>query len=170
MILDIEHLQHLNFSLLKKPRLDYSTQECISQDRDNLVTACLIHYDLHLGMMIQYLKGEYIGESREVQKIINKVTPFVCKTDIAHIKRVLTQGCPSCLIFDEARENKLYVIRKGNQHTFLQHPEVAKKAMNNIEKNSQVIALQRWTVLFFTLTPCNTARNAQEIWEIQSNF
>ncbi len=148
MILDIERLPHLNFSLLKKPRLDYSTQECISQDRVNLATACLIHYGLHPGMMIQYLKGEYVGKSRDVQKIINKVTPFVCKTDIAHIKRVLTQGCPSCLVFDEARENKLFVTQKRNQHTFLQHPEVAKKTVNKIEKNNHVIAPQSWTVLF----------------------
>jgi hypothetical protein len=98
-------------------------------------------------MMIRYLKGEYVGKSRDVKKIINKVTPFICKTEIGHIRRVLTQGCPSCLVFDEARENKLYVIRKGNQHTFLQHPEVAKKAMIKIEKNSHVIALQSWTVL-----------------------
>ncbi len=134
MILDVQRLPHLDFSLLKKPRLDYSTQDCIYQDRVDLLTACLIHHGLHLGMMIRYLKGEYIGKSRDVQKIFNKVTPFVCKTNILHIKRVLTQGCPSCLVFDEARENKLFVIRKGNQHTFLQHSEVAKKAMNKIEK------------------------------------
>jgi hypothetical protein len=72
-------------------------------------------------MIIRYLKEEYVGESRDVQKIINKVTPFVCETDIAHIKRVLTQGCPSCLVFDEARENKLFLIRKGNQHTVIGH-------------------------------------------------
>ncbi len=134
MILDVKHLRHLNFSLLMKPRLNYSTQECISQDSVNLATACLIHYGLNPGMMTGYLKGEYVGKSRDVQKIINKVTPFVCETDIVHIKRVLTQGCPSRLVFDEARENKLFVIRKGIQHTFLQHPEVAKKAMNKIEK------------------------------------
>jgi hypothetical protein len=63
-------------------------------------------------MMIQYLKGKYVGKSRDVVKIINKMTLFVCETDIAHIKRVLTQGCPSCLVFDEARENKLFVIQK----------------------------------------------------------
>jgi hypothetical protein len=81
-------------------------------------------------MMIWYLKGGYIGKSRDVQKFINKVTPFVCETDIAHIKRVITKGFPSHLVFDEAKENKLFVIRKENLHTFLQHPEVAKKAMN----------------------------------------
>jgi hypothetical protein len=156
MILDVEHLQHLNFSLLKKSRLDYSTQDCISQDRGDLAPACLIHYGLHPGMMIHYLKGEYVGESRDVQKIINKVTPFVCETDIAHIKRVLTQGCPSHLIFDEARKNKLSLIWKGNQHTFLQHPEIAKKTMNKIEKNSHIIALQSWTVFvspYLCVTP-----------------
>jgi hypothetical protein len=112
MILDVKGLQHLNFSLLKKLRLDYSTQEGISQDRVNLATACLIHYGLHPGMMIRYLKGEYIGKSRDVQKIINEVFPFVCETDIAHIKRVLTQGCSSCLVFDEARETNYSSSRK----------------------------------------------------------
>ncbi len=46
------------------------------------------------------------------------------------------------------QERTNYVIRKGNQHTFLQYPEVAKKAMNKIEKNCHIIALQSWTVLF----------------------
>ncbi len=32
MILDVVCLQHLDFSLLKKMRLDYSTQEYITQD------------------------------------------------------------------------------------------------------------------------------------------
>jgi hypothetical protein len=108
MISNVECLRHLDFSHLKKPRLDYSTQECISQDRANLATACLIHYDLHLGMMIRYLKGEYVGESRDVQKIINKVTSFVCETDIVHIKRILTQGCPSHLsLMKQERTNYL---------------------------------------------------------------
>ncbi len=111
-------------------------------------------------MMIR-LKEEYVGESRDVQKNINEVTPFVCETDIVHIIRVLTQGCPSHLAFDEARENKLFVIRKRNQHTFLQHPEVAKKAMNKIEKNSHVIALQSWAVLF-SLYLCATPQRMRE--------
>jgi hypothetical protein len=79
-------------------------------------------------MMIRYLKGEYVGESWDVQKSINEVTPFVCKTDIAHIKRVLTLGCPSCLVFDEARE-------KGNQHTFVMPTEITYMDMEDKYKN-----------------------------------
>ncbi len=53
MISENERLWHFNFSLLKKLRLDYSTQECISQDRVDLATACLVHYGLHPGMKIR---------------------------------------------------------------------------------------------------------------------
>jgi hypothetical protein len=58
------------------------------------------------------------------------------------------QGCPSNLIFEETPENKLAVIRKGNQHTFLQHPEATVKAMNKEEKNSHVLPLRYWMVYF----------------------
>jgi hypothetical protein len=104
------------------------------------------------------------------QKIINKLTHFVCKTDIGHIRRVLTQGCPSYLVFNEARENKLYVIQKGNQHTFLQHPEVAKKAMNNIEKNSHIIALQSWTILFSLYLPATPQGMCKKHKKFRVNF
>ena len=37
------------------------------------------------------------------------------------------QGCPSQLDFDKDTMNKLAVIKKGNQQTFEEHPEVVKK-------------------------------------------
>jgi hypothetical protein len=58
------------------------------------------------------------------------------------------QGCPSYIDFEEESKNKLAVIQKGNQHTFLQHPEVTAKAMNKEEKNSHVLPLKHWTVHF----------------------
>jgi hypothetical protein len=114
MISEVQCLQSLDFSTLKKPRHDYATQEHISQDQVVLATACLIHYGLHPGMMIQYLKGEYVGENRDTKRIIREGKPFISEIDATHILQVLTQGCPSCLIFDEEIENKLSVILKGN--------------------------------------------------------
>jgi hypothetical protein len=58
------------------------------------------------------------------------------------------QGCPSYLDFKEEPVNKLAVIWKGNQHTFLEHPEIARKAMNKEERNSHVVPLLPWIVHF----------------------
>jgi hypothetical protein len=143
MISEVQHLQNLDFSMLKKPRHNYATQEHISQDQVDLEAACLIHYGLHLGMMIQYLEGEYIGENRDAKKTIREGNPFITKIDVRQNWWVLTQGCPSCLIFDEATANELSVIQKGNQQTFLKYPDFYKE-----EENSHIIALRDWTVLF----------------------
>jgi hypothetical protein len=40
------------------------------------------------------------------------------------------------------------VLQKGNQHTFLQHPEVTAKAMNKEERNSHVLPFKEWLVYF----------------------
>ncbi len=78
-------------------------------------------------MLIHYLNGEYTGESRDAEPILWEVSPHISNKDAAHIKWILTQGCPSNLVSEETPENKLAVIWKGNQHAFLQHPEVMAK-------------------------------------------
>jgi hypothetical protein len=65
MITDALKLRWVDFLSLKNLRFDYADQLSICQTRVLLATARLIHYGLHPGMFIRYLKGEYVGESRE---------------------------------------------------------------------------------------------------------
>ena len=110
------------------------------QKRVDLATACAIHYGLNVGMVVQYLKGEYVGESRNTNRILEKVLPYINEVDCEHIKRIIDQGCPFHLDFEEEYDNKHMVLQKGNQLTFLQFPKVTVKAMNKEEKNSHVLA------------------------------
>jgi hypothetical protein len=74
--------------------------------------------------------------------------PHISSKDCKHIKRIIDQGCPSHLNFEEDYKNKHYVLQKGNQQTFLQHPEVTAKTMNKEEKNSHVLPFRIWVVYF----------------------
>ncbi len=139
MIDDIQRLQFVDFLPLKMSRLDYAEQMSISSERVDLATACVIHYGLNVGMVIRYLKGEYIGESQGADAILSEVSPHINRKDCKHIKQIIDQGCPSHLDFEEDYENKHYVLQKGNQQTFLQHPKVTAKTMNKEEKNSHVL-------------------------------
>ncbi len=58
MIDDVLRLRSVNFSNLKLPRLNYAEQTSIPQERFDMATACAIHYGLHTGMVIGYIKGE----------------------------------------------------------------------------------------------------------------
>jgi hypothetical protein len=148
MIKDVLHLRSKNFSELKKPRFNYAAQLSISPEQVELTMACCIHYGLHPGMLVCFIKGEYVGESRDAEPILREVSPHISCEDATHIKRILTQGCPSYIDFEEESENKLAVIWKGNQHTFVQYPEVTAKAMIKKEKNNHVLPLRYWTVHF----------------------
>jgi hypothetical protein len=94
---------------------------------------------MHPGMLLRYLKGKYTVESRNVDAILEKVVPYIEPEDAEHIHQIITQGCPSQLDFDENTMNKLAVIKKGNQQTFEEHPEVVEKTMNKEENNSHVL-------------------------------
>jgi hypothetical protein len=83
-------------------------------------------------MVIRYLKGKYVGESRNANAILKKVSP--------------NQGCPSYINFEKDYENKRIVLWKGNQQTFLQFSEVTAKAMNKEEKNSHLLPFRQWLV------------------------
>ena len=148
MVDDVLRLRGINFSKVKLPRYDYAEQTKISQERVDLATACTIHYEFNTGMVVRYLKGEYIGESRNSKRILEKVSPYIDEVDCEHIKRIIDQGCPSHLDFEEEYDNKHMVLQKGNQLTFLQFPEVTAKAMNKEEKNSHVLAFREWLVHF----------------------
>ena len=73
MISNVLRLEYLDFSPLKAPRLDYANQQQISPHRLDLATAGLIHYGMHSGMLLRYLKGEYTGESRNDDAILEKL-------------------------------------------------------------------------------------------------
>jgi hypothetical protein len=148
MVDDILLLREIDFSKVKLPRYDYADQTKISQERVDLMTVCAIHYGLNTSMVIRYLKGKYVGESRDADKILERVLPYIDEVDCKHIKRIINQGCPSHIDFEEDYDNKHMVLRKGNQQTFLQFPEKTAKAMNKEEKNTHVIAFRNWLVHF----------------------
>jgi hypothetical protein len=154
MILDVIELRSIDFSPLKIPRLNYAEQQSICPHRVSLATADLIHYGLHPGMLVRYLKGEYVRESRYHVRVLDKVSSRISTEDANHIKRILTLGCPAKLVLEEESSNKLSVIKKGNQQTFLAHPEIAVKTMNKEERYSHLIALCSWVVYFLPYLCC----------------
>jgi hypothetical protein len=70
-------LRNLDFSKLRVPRIGYADQQEIQPSRVNMATAVIIHYLLHLGMLIWYVKGKYVGESRDVSQVVNDVLPYI---------------------------------------------------------------------------------------------
>ena len=114
MINDVTKLRELDFCTLQEPRLCYAEQTEIRSSQVDMAATYAVHYSLHPGMEIRYIMGEYVGENRNVLQILNDISSHVDETDTAHIERILTQGCPSKLSFEETSDMKASIIRKGN--------------------------------------------------------
>ncbi len=77
MVHDVMRLKGMEFPKLREPRIGHAMQQKIQQSHVDLAAAALIHYCLHPGMPIPYVKGKYVGENRDVFQVLNDVSPFI---------------------------------------------------------------------------------------------
>ncbi len=114
----------------------------------DLATAGMIYYSLHPGMLIRFVKGEYVGDNRNVPQVLNDVSPYIDAVDAEHIKCILSMGCPSIIDFEESSEMKATIIEKGNQATFKMYLDIVKKTMNKEDRNSHLLPVKLWVLRF----------------------
>ena len=126
-----------------------------------MATAGIIHYLLHPGMLIQNVKGKYVGESRDASQVVHEVSPYIDQQDANHISRILTSGCPSYINFEEPFGMKSFIIAKGNQGTFKMNPEIVTKTVNKEDKHSHLLPVKLW-VLHFSPWCCHTAQGIRQ--------
>ena len=106
MVTNVCRLKTKDFSKLR------SNQQEIQSLRGDLATAGMIYHSLHPGMLIRYVKGEYVRENKNVSQVLNDVSPYVDSVDAKHIERILSMGCPSIIDFEESSEMKATIIEK----------------------------------------------------------
>ena len=58
IIFNLPRLILVDFFSLKNPRYDYADQIHINKKRVWLTTACSVHYNCDLGLVVRYLGGE----------------------------------------------------------------------------------------------------------------
>ena len=57
-------------------------------------------------------------------RILATVHGHISKDDYVHMKRILIDGCPTELKFDEPLSNKLTMIERSNLKSFNENPEL----------------------------------------------
>jgi hypothetical protein len=68
------------------------------------------------------------------------------KDNVEHIHRILTNGCPSHIDFEEASDMKSFIIEKGNQATFKMYLEMITKTMNKEDRHSHLLPVKLWVL------------------------
>ncbi len=138
----------IDFTALRWPRYDYEQQTTICTHRVEMASAALIHFGLDPGKLVRWLGGEYIGERREVQRTLAAVKDHIEIADYLHMQRILLNGSPFELAFDEPLSNKSVMIARGNSKSFNDNPALVLKTMNKEERYSHVLPLDELLCTF----------------------
>ena len=113
-----------------------------------MASAAMIHFGLDPGKLVRWLGGEYTGTRRDVNRTLAAVKDHVNKDDFNHMKRILQDGSPSELTFDEPLDNKSLMTKRGNSKSFSKNPELVLKTMNKEDRYSHVLSLDELIVAF----------------------
>ncbi len=84
----------------------------------------MIHFGLDPRKFVPFLLGKYTGQYWDVQCTLDAVQDHVTSDDYNHIKRILLDGCPAQLTFEEPLSNKLEFISCGNSKSFVENPQL----------------------------------------------
>ena len=129
----------LEFSPLCEPQYDYESQTTISSSRVEMASAAMIHFGLDPGKLVRWLGGKYTGARRNVKRTLAAVRDHVSGDDFDHMKRILLEGAPYELTFDEPLANKSLMIQRGNSKSFNENPELVLRTMNKEDRYSHVL-------------------------------
>ncbi len=114
MIPKLKRWLQIDFSTLRKPRLSYNSQTQIDPHRVCMANAAMAHFGLDPGRFVQWMGGEFTGQHQHAYSTLAAVKGHVSTNDYEQMKRILLNGCPAQLNFEEPLSNKIEMIDQGN--------------------------------------------------------
>jgi hypothetical protein len=117
----------VNFTPLQDSRLGYKQQDHINPYRVEMASLAMIHFGLDPGKFVCFLLGKYTGQHWDVRCTLDAIRDHVTSDDYGHIKRILLDGCPAQLTFEEPSSNKLEFIYRGDSKSFVENPKLVQK-------------------------------------------
>ena len=119
--------------------------------------ALMIYYRCNPGKVVRWLDGEYTSTKRHIAHILCSVRPYISDPDFEYIKRILTQGCPASVNYEEDTASKVAMMKRGNQEHFFENADVVKQTINKEDRYSYSLPV----VAFFCLFSPFLCHNAQ---------
>ncbi len=101
----------------------------------------MIHFGLDPGKFVCFLLGEYTSQHRDICCTLDAIQDHITSDDYGHIKRILLDGCPTQLTFEEPLSNKLEFISRGNSKSFVENPQLVQKTMNKEDRYSHLVPM-----------------------------
>jgi hypothetical protein len=113
----------------------------IDPHRVCMANAAMAHFGLDPGRFVRWMDGEHTGQHQDTHSTLATVRGHVSADDYAHMKRILINGCPAQLNFEEPLSNKIEMIERETSKSFNNNTALVLKTMNKEDRYSHLIPL-----------------------------
>jgi hypothetical protein len=141
MIPKLKRWLQIDFSTLRKPRLNYESHTQIDPHRVCMANTAMAHFGLDPGRFVRWMGDEYTGQHRDAYLTLAAVKGHVSTNNYKQMKRILLNGCPAQLDFEEPLSNKIEMIDQGNSKSFNTNTALVLKTMIKEDRYSHLIPL-----------------------------
>jgi len=118
----------------------WDTATDFNHERTRMLTACLLFYKGSVAALVRYVGGPFVGDHRDVPKILNNIRGKVPQHVYNDIERIFTTGAPTFCNASSTDENLQTYLKYGN-HTSATDETIIRKTMLKDEKRGHVIML-----------------------------
>ena len=145
----MSRLSTYNFTWIRTIDKDWASQKVIASEKRIAMMACLLHYNMDVGLLMRYLGNNYTGAYRDVNATVKILSYYKINTDlIQHYIRVMTVGCPNHFVAETSRANVMEYWREGNNPSIKKNINKVNVTMNKEERNNFVAPLSCWLFRF----------------------
>jgi hypothetical protein len=157
MIPKLQQLLQIDFSLLRKPHLNYKSQMQIDPHQVCMANAAMAHFGLDPKRFVRWMGGKYTCQHQDTHSTLAAVGGHVLADDYAHMKRILLDSCLTQLNFKEPLSNKIEMIERRNSKKFNNNTALVIKTMNKEDRYSHLIPLDE-IMCYFSPYCCHTTQ------------
>ena len=144
MIPDIIRIKDVDYTPLLDPVFGYQDKKVIEDDRADMWTKCIVDHGQDTGMALRFVMGEYTLEGHG--PTFTEYAQHLCPVDMEDMQRITDDGCPAVMDYWEESDNKMALLKRGNQKSFDENPAVALSTMVKEVKHSHLAACADWLI------------------------
>jgi len=141
-------LKNIDFSPLRNPTPNWSTQTAIDPHRVDMMAACLLHYDLDIPALVQYCGGEHLGAHLQPQDALPHVEDILDPVVVEDLRRILTYGLPGHVNGDISAQQFREYLTHCNHSSLAANLDHTRKVLNKEDRNSSILTLPQWMTPF----------------------
>jgi hypothetical protein len=136
---EYQRVCNLNWRPLCAPNPLWQEQLCIDDERVNLRTAMLFHYDMDLATVHHQIGGNHISAHHNSAKILARLQHLLEPKLIEELRRILVNGCPAQLNVEGTSQEFTEMFAYGNHPSLTKNLDKVMVMMNKEDKKDHVL-------------------------------